>query len=260
MHFLNLTLDSTSENLALDEALLDRAEDHWQAQPSGATPDEWDAGEVARLWQPDRYAVILGRGSKVAEEVNQEYCQQNQIPIYRRHSGGASVVIGPGSMLYSVILSLAGRPELRDLSRAHHHVMSRIQQAVQRTTASTGGEVTVQGICDLTLAHQKVSGNSLKVARNHFLYHGTILFDFDLDLLASCLRTPPRQPEYRQGRSHRDFVANLPAGDPTTFASRFARAFEESWGVRETLIQWPAGETRQLAAEKYESDEWNFRR
>jgi len=63
MKLLDLTLESPSANLALDEALLDEAE-------SVASGAEW-----LRLWEPDQLMVVLGRASRVEEEVDLEACQ-----------------------------------------------------------------------------------------------------------------------------------------------------------------------------------------
>ena len=44
-------------------------------------------------------------------------------------------------------------------------------------------------------------------------YSGDVADRFPLDLVSRCLRTAPRQPQYRRGREHEAFVANLPV-DP----------------------------------------------
>lgn len=245
MQFLNRTLETPALNLALDEALLEWAEARQPSEPP------W---EVGRLWAPQQYAVILGRGSRYQDEVDLDFCRKHAIPILRRHSGGATVVIGPGSLLYSVVVSLEQRPELRDLNQAHRYVMQRVQAAVEPFCP----EVDIQGICDLTLDDRKVSGNSLKVARRHFLYHGTLLYDFDLPLLASCLKTPPRQPDYRANRSHLDFVANLRVADG--FDREFPAQFQRAWQTSADMSEWPTALAHQLATTKYECDDWTYRR
>jgi len=97
---LDLTLESPAENLALDEALLERAE-------CGTKPLE-----MLRLWESPQPFVVLGRASRVADEVDQEKCRQLGLPILRRPSGGASVLAGPGCLMYAVILSYQRHPDL----------------------------------------------------------------------------------------------------------------------------------------------------
>src|SRR5690606_26122350 len=113
-------------------------------------------GEVLRLWTLDRPAVVIGRGSKIEGEVNTAYCQSEGIRVLRRCSGGAAIVGGPGCLMYSVVLSLQLRPQLRQVDQAHALVMTRLLAAV--TVQHPG--VRWQGTCDLTLDERKFSGNS----------------------------------------------------------------------------------------------------
>jgi lipoate-protein ligase A len=45
--------------------------------------------------------------------------------------------------------------------------------------------------------------------RDHFLVHVSILYNFPLDRVARYTNLPARQPAYRAGRSHEDFLRNL---------------------------------------------------
>jgi lipoate-protein ligase A len=47
------------------------------------------------------------------------------------------------------------------------------------------------------------------------LYSATLLVDPDLDLVERYLAHPPREPEYRRGRPHRDFMGRLGGLDTT---------------------------------------------
>ena len=70
------------------------------------------------------------------------------------------------------------------------------------------------GLADLALAGRKVSGNAQRRGRCGVLHHGTVLYDFDASLAERYLLEPPRQPDYRAGRSHQAFLGNLPlSGD-----------------------------------------------
>ena len=241
MHRFESQLSDAPSELACDEALLLSAQ-------------EGVIGEVIRTWEFDRPVVVLGRSSKVAEQVDQSFCQERGIPILRRCSGGASVVGGPGCFFYSVVLEIGDRG-LRKIDVAHQFVMQRVLSALRVQVP----EARLQGICDLTLDDRKFSGNSLKIARTHVLYHGTILYDADLDLLDRCLEFAPRQPEYRAQRKHRDFVANV-AIDPMQFVQDLQQQFE----VRHSpvmLSDSPLIESRmrELLKDRYNNDDWHLR-
>lgn len=238
MQFLDLTLSTPAENLALDEALLDAAEE-------GTGPTE-----VLRLWEPAAPFVVVGRSSRLAVEVDVDVCRAANVPVLRRCSGGAAVVAGPGCLMYGVVLSYQRRPGLRVLEQAHCFVLGVMARALARLMT----DVEMRGTSDLTRGDRKFSGNSLRCRREHFLYHGTILYDFPLDLISRYLRTPPRQPDYRRQRDHAAFVDNVP-----TTAVALRAAIRDAWGAHDVMDAWPRGPMETLVANRYASASWNAR-
>lgn len=238
MKLLELTLESSVANIALDEALLETAE------------LEENASEVLRIWEPRVPAVVIGRSSPVEKEVDLDFCKSNNIEVFRRCSGGQSILTGPGCLMYAVVLDYRKRPELRMLEQAHRFVMGQMAAALD----SLSIETKLQGTSDLTLGGRKFSGNALRCKRNWLVYHGTMLCDFDLDLIAKCLRDPIRQPEYRSERSHEDFLTQLP-----TTTSSLAAAVAKQWKATEQPDGWPRELTDQLVAQKYSQPEWTFK-
>lgn len=247
MQRLELTLPTPAENVALDEALLDWAEEE--------APD----GEVLRIWESPQPMVVAGRSSRVAQEINTAECERRHIPIVRRSSGGAAIVAGPGCLMYALVLSYNARPELRDIGRAHAFVLDRMAEMLQPLVAELG-TVARAGTSDLVLIDstatpiaRKFSGNSLRVKRSHCLYHGTLLHNFDLALVASCLHMPPRQPDYRSARPHRDFVMNLPLT-----RQQLIEALDAAWPTTSEPIDVPLSRTADLVANRFGRERWNL--
>ena len=234
-----MTLPTPAENLALDEALLGEAE-------SAGRPIE-----TLRIWEPGEPLVVVGRSSQIGVEVRLESCRTLGIPVLRRASGGAAIVTGPGCLMYAVVLSFERRPTLRSSDHAHQFVLGKIVSALDPLVAG----VRRRGTSDLAVGDQKFSGNSIRVKRDHLLYHGTLLYDFDLRLVAECLRMPPREPDYRQGRGHESFVANLPLSP-----AAIRHALVAAWTATERLDSWPRERTAQLVVQRYALREWNERR
>lgn len=240
MKWLDLTLPTAAENLALDEALL------LEAEQSGGH------GQVLRVWEPAETFVVLGRSSRRADEVRLDACRRLGIEVYRRSSGGATVLVGPGCLMYAVVLSgqaEAGLP-LAGVSHAHQFVLSRHLAALRPHCPL----VAAAGTSDLVLGDRKFSGNSLRCLREHVLYHGTILYDFPLRRVGECLRLPARQPAYRAARTHDHFLTNLPLG-----REQIAAALRAAWQADEPLADWPRERTSRLVVEKYSTAEWNQR-
>ena len=226
-----------ADHLALDEAMLVAAEDR-------------QAGEQIRFWEFANATVVAGRSTRIRDEIDIEFCQQHSIPVLRRCSGGATVVGGPGCLMYSVVLSLSGT-ELRKVDVAHHYVMSRLLSVLQLQVP----EVQWQGICDLTWQNRKCSGNSLKIARDHLLYHGTILYASELSTIATALKHAPRQPDYREGRGHADFVTNVPI-NPV----KFVHDAREVFGVDHCITSESyEARIRALREQRYDDASWHSR-
>jgi lipoate-protein ligase A len=237
MDLLDLTLPTPAENLALDEALLDEAEEATQTR------------EMLRLWEPGDPMVVVGRSSKIADEVRVEVCRARGIPILRRSSGGSAIVAGPGCLMYALVLNLEERPALRAIDHAHRFVLKTLAEALQPLVPT----VRCQGISDLAVGQEKFSGNSVRVKRRHLLYHGTLLYGFPLELIEECLGMPPRCPSYREDRPHRAFVANLPLS-----ATAIRQALVAAWGARDVRLDWPKAATAGLVAERYADPDWGL--
>ncbi|MDX1961744.1 MAG: hypothetical protein SFX18_01245 [Pirellulales bacterium] len=269
MYFWDFTYNTPAENLAADEALLQSAESAaltWLSLHDQLTARKSYTTETLRLWESPRPCVVLGASSKFASEARLSACIANGVPILRRPSGGAAIVAGPGCLMYAVVLSTLCRPELQSIPVAHQYVLGRVAAACDAALAArTGGQelpsggvapstVKIEGISDLTLVGKKFSGNSLRCRRTHLLYHGTLLYDFDLAQIARYLGEPPRTPDYRAGRAHGEFVTNLP-----TNRAALTAALRRAFAAETELANPPLGLIEELAQEKYSQASWTER-
>lgn len=235
MQFLDLTLPTMAENVALDEALLDEAESSREPQ------------ETLRLWEATTTAVVLGRSSRRAQEVHEEACRQRKVEVLRRSSGGLSIVTGPGCLMYAVVLSCVNRQELKSIPAAHQFVLGKLGAALAEHLPG----VCICGTSDLAWGERKFSGNSLRMKRQHLLYHGTLLYNFPLEVIAECLLHPPRSPDYRAGREHDAFVMNLPLP-----VDVLRTAVQTAFACDRVASSWPEELTRQLVRERFSQEAW----
>jgi lipoate-protein ligase A len=181
-----------AEDLALDEAFLIEA-------------DLGRGSPLLRFWEPAGDAVVMGASCRMRDEVNVDACRADDLPILRRTSGGGTVVVGPGVLCVSVFLPEAWSPELNTVDRAQRYVLESIASAIRRA----GPGVDVQGRGDLALAGRKCAGSAQRRLKLWLMVHCSIIYDFDIERIERYLALPRRQPEYRAGRSHRDFLVNL---------------------------------------------------
>ena len=246
MEFLDLTLPTAAENLACDEALLD-----WREENGG--------NGILRFWQSQETFVVVGYANKIQAEVNVARCEADKIPIFRRCSGGGTVLQGAGCLNYALILQMTENSPLSEISSANKYIMGRNREAIQ-SIAGESLSIKVQGHTDLAAANgsssifRKFSGNSQRRHKDFLLFHGTFLLDFNLDLIEKYLIFPSRQPDYRGSRSHRDFLMNLHLP-----AAAVKEAMKTTWKAGKPLPAPKTAAIATLARDKYSTAEWNLK-
>lgn len=238
MEYLDLTLPTPAGNLALEEALLFHGEQHQL--------------ECLRLWESRDHFVVLGAGSPIRRDVNLDECLLNSIPILRRCSGGGTVLQGPGCLNFTLVLDREHRPELDTIASTNQYILTKIARAVA-TAQGLPEPPSVRGISDLTIGDLKFSGNAQRRRKRFILFHGTILHGFDLQLLAACLGTPEKMPDYRADRDHSNFVTNIPV-DAAALKTEIAR----EWQASQPMENWPREAAQHLATTRYADREWVF--
>lgn len=238
IELLDLTMHSPEENLALDEALLEHAERN-------------DGPQVLRFWESDKHFVVLGAGGKVAEEVDVEKCERDGIKILRRCSGGGTVLQGPGCLNFQVVLHCTSHLELRTIESTNRYILQRTVAALSEVKLF----VDQRGTSDLALDDRKISGTAQRRKKKFVLFHGTLLYAFDLGLVSRYLTEPVKRPEYRQARAHSAFVRNLPLSN----VARLKDLITHTWGTTSILEKPPLELMQKLVSEKYSQSDWNRR-
>jgi len=181
---------SVAENLALDEELTRLAAVEHRS--------------VLRLWWGDAPTVVMGRSEKPEQVVNLEACSRLGVPVLRRLTGGGTVLQTAGVLNYSLTGPAAGLPDVRA-------VFSLGARLLVGALARMGLQAEACGISDVAIGRRKISGNAMAKRWGGLLLHGTLLYDLELDLVEACLRHPPREPDYRGRRSHKEFMTTLVA-------------------------------------------------
>jgi lipoate---protein ligase len=173
---------------------------------------------------------VLGPSCRPIDDVDVAACAQNDVPVLRRASGGGTVLQGPGCLSYALVLPLTWDPRLANIRSTNQFILERMATALHRWEPATG----FQGVSDLAIGGRKVSGNAQRRKRNALLFHGTILYAMESDLIARYLKHPARQPEYRNDRPHEAFLRTIDAspGD-------LKQVIAEVWNAHSPLALWP---------------------
>ncbi|MCS1410225.1 MAG: Octanoyltransferase LipM [Verrucomicrobia subdivision 3 bacterium] len=235
LNLLKSQFSDPLENLVCDEILLDLC-------------DTGEIGPVIRFWEPSGDFVVLGYGNDLKSEVNCEACVQLGVPVFRRCSGGGTVLQGKGCLSYSLVLPLSSDAALSTVGGTNDFIMERHRKVLESLLSVP---VFVRGCTDLTVGDLKFSGNSQRRRRSCLLFHGTFLIDLDRSLMNRLLLIPSRQPKYRLGRAHAQFTCNLPLT-----VEQVIRAVSKEWGVQAALTNFDVARVRTMARERRDDLRW----
>jgi lipoate-protein ligase A len=176
---------------------------------------ESDGSEYVWVWEVEMHSVVMGRSADCVSEIHHEACERAGVPILRRESGGRTVLLGKGCLNYTLILRYDGQ--------GIHESYRLILDAVLDAAGVPGARVEST---DLTVRNRKFAGCAQRRRRRTVLHHGTILYDFDIATATRFLAEPKRQPTYRDGRPHADFLTNVDLHP--NFSQRLAARFPEA--------------------------------
>ena len=239
MKRLDLPPLTPAENLAADEVLLDQCEAR-------------HGDETLVFWEPRETFVVVGYANKIASEVNTAACEAKGVPIFRRCSGGGTVIQMPGGLNYSLVLRITESGPTRNITAANQFIMEKNRRAM--ASALPQSTIFVRGHTDLCLGGKKFAGNSQRRRKDFLLFHGTLLLNCDLTLISDLLTMPSLQPDYRAHRPHGEFVTNL-----NLPAEKLKAALAKEWNANEELRNPPLDEISRLAREKYLVREWTHK-
>ena len=246
MQRLDLNLATPAGQLAADEALLDVCE-------AGG------GDETLLFWEPRETFVVVGYANRVAAEVNVAACEAEGVPIFRRCSGGGTVVQLPGGLNYSLLLRIAETGPTRNITTANRFIMEQNRAALASLFPSSHlptpiSRISVRGHTDLCLGEKKFAGNSQRRRKNFLLFHGTLLLNCDLKRIGELLLMPSLEPDYRAHRPHAEFVGNL-----NLSAGMVKDALAAAWNANVLFSNPPLAAITKLASAKYSAREWNYK-
>lgn len=210
------------------------------------------ADDIFMLWQ-DASSVVIGKHQRVEAEVDPEWAEEQGIRVARRFSGGGTVYHDMGNINLTFIETVARLP---DFTTYLHRTLDFLSSV---GIAAEGDErlgIYLNGL--------KISGSAQCVHKNRVLYHCTLLYDTNLDVL-NQVKAPRKpmaevQPDERYGvPSVRSEVTNirscLPQGNIRRFRENaflyFSRLQAESSFTGRELEA-----IHQLRDAKYIQDQW----
>jgi len=175
-------------NLALEESL---------ARTNAGAVDKTN---TVRFWKSEP-SVVLGRFQCVHEEVNIEFCRNNDISIARRFTGGGTVFHDEGNLNISFCLDQSESYVSRTLRELYWNFIGTVARGLRNIGIEASYDPNRSCI---RIKGRKITGSAGWLKQGVSFLHGTLLLSANLEMLKKALSPPLNQPVYlRDGRSIR---------------------------------------------------------
>lgn len=271
--FIDSGMGSPAFNMALDEALLE-----WHSE--GKIPP------VIRFYGWNPATLSIGYFQKVEKEIDMDAVKAHQLGFVRRPTGGRGV-LHDKELTYSVIVS-EDHPEMpKTVTEAYRVISEGILKgfhrlgmdayfAVPRTAEEKDSLKNPRSaVCfdapswyELVVEGRKVAGSAQTRQKGVILQHGSILLDIDEDKLFSLFKYPNERVKERMQKAFKNKAVAINEISNKTInindaKEAFKAGFEDGLNIELEPYELTADEldfVNKLAKERYESDEWNFKR
>ncbi|MCK5782708.1 MAG: lipoate--protein ligase [Flavobacteriales bacterium] len=145
-------------------------------------------------------SIIVGKHQNTLAEIDYNYISKNEIPVYRRLSGGGTVYHDLGNLNFCFITN----EKKGNLVNFDKH-----SQPIVKALKALGLTVITGKRHDLTISGKKITGTASHVFKNRSIHHGTLLFNTVLTVLNRCLNTTQVKYSDRAVKSIGSEVTNI---------------------------------------------------
>lgn len=156
------------------------------------------------IWIPRSPYIVLGRSKRETEDVDLKQANIDKISIIRRVTGGGTVLIDEGCIIIDIGFRAKNRNKVVDLLLKGNSVLVKALQ-------SLGIPAEVDSLWpDIKIGNYKICGSSFGIRNTLFLYSASILYKSStIEKIERYLTMPKRSPDYRQLRSHKEFLISI---------------------------------------------------
>ena len=144
--------------------------------------------------------VVIGRNQVAHQEINLDFCKENNIDVIRRKSGGGAIYADEGNIMVSLV-TRSGKVEPLFIQYATAEV---------KGLRALGAPVSLSGRNDIILEGKgKICGNAFYHLTNRNIVHGTMLYDTNMYYMLGALNPDIKKLESKGVQSIRSRVGFL---------------------------------------------------
>ncbi len=130
---------------------------------------------------------------------------QDGITVVKRPSGGETVILTPNTLVIAISFTT-------ETLKNPKEYFYKINDSIIAVLAQQGIQNLLQkGISDIAIGEKKILGSSIYRRPNRVFYHAVLNVAEDIANIAKYIRHPAKEPDYRKGRPHGEFVTSIHA-------------------------------------------------
>ena len=155
------------------------------------------------LWIPDKPYIVLGASNKPDNSIVESMVLHDNISVLKRRTGGQTVMLTPNNLIISAVITDENIMKPKDVFNRFNDIIIGAIEKDHDVKFST------RGISDIALGEKKIMGSSMYRNKEKLFYHAVLNFNEPSTTFQKYLRHPSKEPDYRVGRSHDEFVTSL---------------------------------------------------
>jgi lipoate-protein ligase A len=212
-----------------------RSQTLWHAAAYGVSSGAPPTLSFAR---PSAPYVCLGY-HRALDEVDQEYCLREGLPVYRRMVGGGPVYLDDGQQFFQICLPA------RDVPPVRTEALRLLLEPAVAAFRAVGVPAELDDGQEICLSDRKICGHGAGQIEDAVVVCGNLIERFDHERAARVLALPPalRSETHRMMRR---YVAATPA-DPDEFRAAMVRSYASTLGLTAAPAELTAAENASLA-------------
>jgi lipoate-protein ligase A len=214
--------------------------------------------ETILFWRVRSPVVYLGYHQRVADEINADYCIDNNIGIVRRILGGGCGFCDEDQILFSVIGNERGIIPC-DIQAAYNKVLGGVVNAL----ITLGADGEIEPLRNAVHSKgRKISGNAQGRLDGAVLINGSFILDFNFELMDMVLKNPTKNLyPVASAREGMITLKDLGLKDIEPAKKALRKGFETALGIttRDGRLSGSEIDTVDRLLEKYLSHEWTYR-
>jgi lipoate-protein ligase A len=155
------------------------------------------------VWIPDKTYIVLGASNRAESALHVNRVEEDGISVLKRPSGGQTVMLTSLNIVIATVLVEPIMVQPKD-------VFDRTNRIIVSVLESFGLKgLHLTGISDIAINEKKILGSAIYRKKNVLLYHAVLNVAEPASTFEHYLQHPQKEPDYRQGRTHADFVTSL---------------------------------------------------